>query len=61
MFHWVEHDNFSKALRRCKFPTPNSPADNYMFKVNNSSGIFIGNFEHISQLVLVFLLLTLSW
>ena len=38
-----------------------------MFKVNNKelrhwrrSGIFIVNFEHISQLVLVFLLLTLT-
>ena len=42
------------------------PASNYMFKVNNintrtrRSGIFIVNFEHISHLVLVFLLLTLS-
>ena len=50
---------------------------NYMFKVSNrnsrargeicskltmaSSGIFIVTFEHISHLVLVFLLLTLSW
>ena len=36
-----------------------------MFKVNNKdakrrSGVFIVNFEHISHLVLVFLLLTLS-
>ena len=35
-----------------------------MFKVNNKdtscSGIFIINFEHISHLVLVFLLLTLN-
>ena len=31
-----------------------------MFKVNNRSGIFIVNFEHISHLVLVFLLLTLN-
>ena len=33
-----------------------------MFKVNNKdnrTGIFIVNFEHISHLVLVFLLLTL--
>ena len=43
------------------------PAGNYMFKVNNRntrarrrSGIFIVNFEHISHLVLVFLLLTLN-
>ena len=50
------------------------PAGNYMFKVNNTnfrtrtlkrhqwrrSGIFIINFEHISHLLLVFLLLTLS-
>ena len=51
------------------------PAGNYMFKVNNRntittceicskliikiSGIFIVNFEHVSHLVLVFLLLTL--
>ena len=43
-------------------------AANYMFKVNignkakakHSSGAFIFNFEHISDLVLVFLLLTLS-
>ena len=34
-----------------------------MFKVNNkdnSSGVFIVNFEHISPLVLVFLSLTLT-
>ena len=35
-----------------------------MFKVNNEdrrrSGIFIDNFEHISRLVLVFVLLTLN-
>ena len=36
-----------------------------MFKVNNKdakcrSGVFIVNFEHISHLVLVFLLLTLN-
>ena len=35
-----------------------------MFKINNkdtvNKDIFIVNFEHISQLVLVFLLLTLS-
>ena len=45
------------------------PAGNYMFKVNNRktrkrceicSKFFIVNFEHISQLFLVFLLLTLS-
>ena len=38
------------------------PAGNYMFKVNTwrRSVIFIINFEHISHLVLVFLLLTLS-
>ena len=43
------------------------PAGNYIFKVNNRntsfwrrSGVFIVNFEHISHLVLVFLLLTLS-
>ena len=38
------------------------PAGNYMFKVNNRnrSGIFIVIFEHISHLLLVFLLLTLS-
>ena len=40
---------------------------NYMFKVNNRntrkwrrSGIFIVNFENISHLVIVFLLITLS-
>ena len=51
----------------------NFPAGNYMFKVNNRntrtrceicywcrSGVFIVNCEHISPLVLVFLLLTLS-
>ena len=51
------------------------PAGNYMFKVNNTnfrtrtlkrhqwrhSGIFIINFEHISHLLLVFLLLTLNF
>ena len=39
------------------------PAGNYMFEVNKKrrSGAFIVNFEHISHLVLVFLLLTLSW
>ena len=32
-----------------------------MFKVNNKgTGVFIVNFEHISPLVLVFLLLTLN-
>ena len=47
------------------------PVGNYTFKVNNrdtrtrceiwrGSGVFIVNFEHISRLVLVFLLLTLS-
>ena len=43
------------------------PADIYLLKVNNRnsrtwrrSGIFIVNFEHISHLVLVFLLLTLK-
>ena len=42
------------------------PAGNYMFTVNNRntrtrcSSIFIVNFEHISHLVLLFLLLTLS-
>ena len=46
------------------------PAGNYMFKVNDRNtrktfeicsklGVFIVNFEHISQFVLVFLLLTL--
>ena len=44
------------------------PVGNYMFKVNNRntrtrceiSGVFIVNCEHISHLVLVFLLLALS-
>ena len=39
------------------------PAGNYLFKVNNRntrSGVFIVNFEHISNLILVFLLLILS-
>ena len=45
------------------------PTGNYLFKVNDKntrttpwrrSGIFIVNFEHISHLVLVFLLLTLN-
>ena len=31
-----------------------------MFKVNNKDSNFIVNFEHISHLVLVFLLLTLN-
>ena len=31
-----------------------------MFKVNNKAGVFIANFEHISHLVLRFLLLALS-
>ena len=31
-----------------------------MFKVNNKTPVVIVDFEHISQLVLVFLLLTLS-
>ena len=46
---------------------PKNQADNNMFKVNNRntrtrrrSSVFIVNFEHISHLVLVFLLLTLS-
>ena len=42
-------------------------ADNYMFKVNNRntrtgceicSDVFVVNFEHVSYLVIVFLLLT---
>ena len=42
-----------------------TPADNNIFKVNNRTsesrpGVFIVNFEHISHLVLVFLLLTLN-
>ena len=44
------------------------PAGNYMFRVNNRntrrhwrrSGVFIVNFEHISHLVIVVLLLILS-
>ena len=46
------------------------PAGNYMFKVNNRktskkrhwcrSDVFIVNFEYISQLVLVLLLLTMN-
>ena len=38
------------------------PLGNYMFKVNNrnTTGAFIVNFEYISHLVLVFLLLTLN-
>ena len=46
---------------------PKNQADNNMFKVNNRntrtrrrSSVFIVNFEHISHLVLVFLLWTLS-
>ena len=42
----------------------NNPAGIYLLKVNNRNtiiiGVFIVNFEHISHLVLVFLLLTLS-
>ena len=54
----------NKNHKQCK-----NPAGSYLFKVNNrnnrarceiSSGAFIVNFEHISHLVLVFLLLTLS-
>ena len=38
-----------------------NPAGNYMFKVNNRNTRTLElNFEHISDLVLVFLLLTLS-
>ena len=36
------------------------PADIYLLKVRRRSGAFIVNFKHISQLVLVFLLLTLN-
>ena len=53
------------ALKNLEFT--GNPADNYMLKVNNGntktwrrSGVFIVNFEHISHLVLVFVLLTLS-
>ena len=45
----------------------NVPASIYLLKVNNRntrtrrrSGVFIDNFEHISHLVLVFLLLKLN-
>ena len=31
-----------------------------MFKIRRRSGVFIGNFKHISHLVLVFLVLTLN-
>ena len=44
-----------------------NPANTYLFKVNNKntsqwrrSGVFIVNFEHISHLFLMFLLLTLE-
>ena len=52
-----------------KYLQRSTPAGKYMFKVNNRntqwrqwlrSGVFIVNFEHISHLILVFLLLTLS-
>ena len=67
---WVNY--LLEKLNKQDFNT--IPAGNYMFKVNirntstrceicsnlNNKGIFIVNFEHISHLVLVFLLLTLS-
>ena len=75
---------FLYANDPCLVFQSNTPAGNYMFKVNNRntrarceicskltiktperphlhcSDVFIVNFEHISHLVLVFLLLTLS-
>ena len=63
----IEHMIFEELkTKMCPYP-----AGNYMFKVNNGntrtlqrqwrrSGVFIVNFEHISHLVQVFLLLTLS-
>ena len=43
------------------FQKRSHPASNYMFKVNNrNTSIFIVNFEHVSHLVLLFLLLTLK-
>ena len=67
---WVNY--LLEKLNKQDFNT--IPAGNYMLKVNNrntrtrcetcsklnNKGIFIVNFEHISHLVLVFLLLTLS-
>ena len=50
---------FSKQYERGKSYTTRI----YLFNVNNRrrcSGVFIVNFEHISHLVLVFLLLTLN-
>ena len=41
----------------------NYPGNKYMFKVNNrkkSSGVFVAIFEHISHLVLVFLMTILN-
>ena len=57
------------SFHKNKWENVNFPAGNYMFRVNNRdtrarceicSGILIVNFEHISHLLLVFLLLTLS-
>ena len=64
-------NNFPAGIYMLKVNNKNTRTRcNYMFKVNNEdtrakrqwrrSGVFIVNFEHISHLVLVFLLLTLN-
>ena len=63
-FYIITRKSYAKFmnLQIYKFIKSN-PAGNYMFKVSNKKnriGVFIVNFEHISHLVLVFLLLILS-
>ena len=53
----IKYNFNSKQSKRRINPHNDNPAGIYLLKVTN---IFIVNFEHISHLVLVFLLLTLN-
>ena len=55
--------NSNVEMKNCSVLAHNNTAGNYMFKARrhwHPSGVFIVNFQHISHLVVVFLLLTLS-
>ena len=63
MFNLQFTSGFSSGfMLMINFPCVISPASIYLLKVNNRlrSSVFIANFEHISYLFLVFLLVTLN-
>ena len=75
MFENYKQSPFMKLLEKYNSVSIHHPAGIYLLKVNNrntrtrceicskltiKTGVFIVNFEHISHLVLVFLLLTLN-